>query len=82
MRPDPDRGPEPAPGRRQRRLALLLRLAPGPILIVAAVNLWGNPWLLACGLVWSGVFLIRGRNAAQPPAPAPLVSAIPQGDEP
>lgn len=62
---------------RARRLAFVLTLAPGPILLVAAVNLWANPWLLALGLTWIVVVvwrlrgLVAGRGPSTPASPSP-----------
>ncbi|WP_343699599.1 hypothetical protein [Caulobacter sp.] len=60
---------------RARRLAFVLALAPGPAGLVAAVNLWTSPWLLALSLVWIGVMVwrLRGLVISQPARPAPPI---------
>ena len=56
---------------RARRLAFVLALAPGPVGLVAAVNLWTSPWLLALSLVWIAVVVwrLRGLVIDQPVPP-------------
>ncbi len=83
MRPEPGHAPEGARARRRRRrLAFLLLLAPGPILVVIAVNVWGNPWLLLCGLVWSGLVLARAWARQGPVRQAPPANLIAPEIEP
>jgi len=44
---------------RGRRLTFVLAVAPGAALLVAAVNLWASPWLLALSLAWIIVVVWR-----------------------
>lgn len=55
---------------RRRRLAFVLAVAPGAILLVAAVNLWASPWLLALSLAWIALVVWRLRGLVTRPAPA------------
>ncbi|WP_454718959.1 hypothetical protein [Caulobacter segnis] len=59
MRRDPD---QTRAERRGRRLRFLLFLAPGPLLVVAGVNLLASPWLLGAGLAWIAATLVGHRN--------------------
>lgn len=70
MRPDPRTWLATPRG---RRVAFVLALAPGPILLVAAVNVWTSPWLLALSLAWTAVaaWRLRGLVAGDPLSPSP-----------
>lgn len=70
MRPEPRTWLETSRG---RRVAFVLALAPGPILLVVAVNVWTSPWLLALSLAWTAIvaWRLRGLVADGPAAPSP-----------
>ncbi|WP_062098354.1 hypothetical protein [Caulobacter sp. CCH5-E12] len=70
MRPEPRSWLETSRG---RRVAFVLALAPGPILLVAAVNVWTSPWLLALSLAWTAIvaWRLRGLVAGGSAAPSP-----------
>lgn len=59
MRRDPDQS---RAALRNARLRFLLILAPGPLLVVAGVNLLASPWLLAAGLAWIAATFVGHRN--------------------
>lgn len=67
----------PKPGRRGRRLALVAALVPGAAGLVASVNVWSNPWLLALSLAWIAAVVwrmrgvIAGEFAPSPPSSTP-----------
>lgn len=75
----PSSAPSPSPGRRGRRLALVALLVPGAAGLIAAVNVWSNPWLLILSLAWilAVVWRLRGVIAGEL-APAPPSSTSPE----